>query len=269
MPGIFLHLKKIRNTKYPMQRALKLMEAISRDLMSQMLKVLGTRRMMHIPFEEFDRLLAACSQVFTVWDDEYEKFQTLLRDLIKKKRDEHLKMIWRISFAHKKLQVRMEHMRKFRKQHEQLRAVILRVLRPSFKEMADKELLLQQQQQQQGGGDLDSKDSGFEAQLRSSQSGSSSSSHVHHHHFNEVNEIEEVDLAYELVKEVDALDMSKDGSDSWDASIKVRKCILFMFLFLLTLSSPFSSALRRAHRPRRGAHHREAARPAGHGEERQ
>ena len=37
--GIFSHLRKIRNTKYPIQRALKLIEAISRDLNSQMLKV--------------------------------------------------------------------------------------------------------------------------------------------------------------------------------------------------------------------------------------
>lgn len=36
---IFQHLKKIRSTKYPMQRALKLVEAISRDLNSQLLKV--------------------------------------------------------------------------------------------------------------------------------------------------------------------------------------------------------------------------------------
>ena len=50
---IFLHMRKIRNTKYPIKRALKLMEAISRDLMTQLLKVLGTRRMMNIPFEEF------------------------------------------------------------------------------------------------------------------------------------------------------------------------------------------------------------------------
>lgn len=36
----------------------------------------------------------------------------------------------------------------------------------------------------------------------------------------EINEIEEVNFAYELVKEVDALDMTKDGIDSWDASLK-------------------------------------------------
>ena len=36
---IFSHLRKIRSTKYPIQRALRLVEAISRDLSSQLLKV--------------------------------------------------------------------------------------------------------------------------------------------------------------------------------------------------------------------------------------
>ena len=163
--------------------------------------------MMNIPYDEFDRFLALCMNVFNVWDDEYEKFQTLLRDLIKKKRDEHLKMIWRFNFAHKKLQTCMEQMRKFRRQHEQLRAVILRVLRPSLKvAMASPSGDATGEKD-----DVESKDSGFDR--ASSVSG-------HSIPVSEVNEIEEVDLAYELVKEVDALDMSKDGSDSWDASIK-------------------------------------------------
>ena len=37
---IFGHLKKIRNTAYPVHRAIFLVEAISRDLNTQMLKVL-------------------------------------------------------------------------------------------------------------------------------------------------------------------------------------------------------------------------------------
>lgn len=36
---IFAHLKKMRSTKYPLQRALRLVEAISRDLNTQLLKV--------------------------------------------------------------------------------------------------------------------------------------------------------------------------------------------------------------------------------------
>lgn len=37
-------------------------------------------------------------------------------------------MVWRVAPSHKKLQGRMEHMRRFRRQHEQLRTVMLRVL---------------------------------------------------------------------------------------------------------------------------------------------
>lgn len=40
-------------------------------------------------------------------------------------------MVWRMSPIHKRLQTRMEHMRRFRHQHEQLRTVIVRVLRPN------------------------------------------------------------------------------------------------------------------------------------------
>lgn len=128
---IFAHLRKVRSTKYPIQRCLRLIEAISRDLSQQLLKVLGTRRLMHIPFDEFERVMNQCFEVFSCYDDEYDKLQGLLRDIVKKKRDEHLKMVWRVSPAHKKLQQRMDHMRKFRRQHEQLRTVILRVLRPT------------------------------------------------------------------------------------------------------------------------------------------
>lgn len=74
--------------------------------------------------------MVACFEVFQTWDDEYEKLQVLLRDIVKRKREENLKMVWRINPAHRKLQSRLDQMRKFRRQHEQLRAVIVRVLRP-------------------------------------------------------------------------------------------------------------------------------------------
>ena len=60
--AIFTHLRKIRNTKYPIQRALRLVEAISRDLSSQLLKVLGTRKLMHVAYEEFEKVGELCCQ---------------------------------------------------------------------------------------------------------------------------------------------------------------------------------------------------------------
>lgn len=37
--SIFTHMKKLRSTKYPINRALRFVECISRDLNSQILKV--------------------------------------------------------------------------------------------------------------------------------------------------------------------------------------------------------------------------------------
>ena len=36
----------------------------------------------------------------------------------------------------------------------------------------------------------------------------------------DANAIEDVDKAFELVKEVDCLDLSKEGTEVWDATIK-------------------------------------------------
>lgn len=152
-----------------------------------MLKVLGTRRLMHIPFDEFERVMNQCFEVFSCWDDEYDKLQGLLRDIVKKKRDEHLKMVWRVNPAHKKLQMRMEHMRKFRRHHEQLRTVIVRVLRPA-------------RQQQQ----VEITDTKQPYSLEAA----------------DANAIEEVNLAYENVKEVECLDITKEGCEAWDAAVK-------------------------------------------------
>lgn len=84
--------------------------------------------------------MVACFEVFQTWEDEYEKLQVLLRDIVKRKREENLKMVWRLSPAHRKLQSRLDHMRRFRRQHEQLRAVIVRVLRPQVKDVEDSTL---------------------------------------------------------------------------------------------------------------------------------
>lgn len=61
----------------------------------------------------FTQVMASCFDVFSAWDDEYDKLQGMLRDLVKKKREEHLRMVWRVNPAHKRLQGRLDHMRKY------------------------------------------------------------------------------------------------------------------------------------------------------------
>lgn len=214
LTDIFNHLRKIRNTKYPLERALKLMEAISRDLTAQLLKVLGTRRLMHIPFNEFERVIQACTKVFTTWENEYDKLQALFRDMLKKQREGRPKLTWRVNLAHKKLQNRMENMKSFRQQHEQLRKVITVVLAPC------------------SAGPRDRVDDSFLSNS-STMNNTLETTGSNSLEFADDAMIKEVDSAYEFVKEIDACDISKEGSDAWDAALarygdridKVESCI--------------------------------------------
>lgn len=176
---IFSHMKKIRNTKYPIARALKLVQAISRDLNERLLHVLGTFGLMHVSFDEWDRILDGTKRVFATWEEEDEKFRNILRDLLKKRRDDTVKTFRRVTPEHKDLQERLEQLSTFRKQHEQLRTVIVRVLRPSHHADDDSEGLM----------DAD-----------------------------DASAIEEVNLAYEDVKQVDPLDLSEQGNAAYDAA---------------------------------------------------
>jgi hypothetical protein len=87
---------------------------------------------MYIPYEEFEKVMTQCSEVFTAWDDEYDKLQGLMRDIVKKKRD--LKMVWRVNFSHKRLQERMSYMVKFRRQHDIRITIQIIYLHPHIKD---------------------------------------------------------------------------------------------------------------------------------------
>lgn len=63
-------------------------------------------------YEEFERVMTSCCEVFRTWDDGYENLQSLMREIGKKKRDEAVRMVWRVNLAHKQLNTRLDHLRK-------------------------------------------------------------------------------------------------------------------------------------------------------------
>lgn len=125
---IFSHLKKTaKSANYPTQRYLKLLEAIGRDVSNKILAILQRKRLMHLAYEEFEAVTGECKNVFAVWDENFEEFKNLLRDLAKRRGQEKLPI--RIDLEiHRLLVERIASLRKFRKQHNELRSVITRVL---------------------------------------------------------------------------------------------------------------------------------------------
>ena len=83
--AVFGHLKRMKSAQYPVARAFRLLEAISRDLSQQIVEVLGSLRLMDLPFEPFLEITEGCNGLFRVWDDQSSHFRELARDIAKKR----------------------------------------------------------------------------------------------------------------------------------------------------------------------------------------
>jgi dynein heavy chain 1 len=156
-----------------------------------LLKILSTTHLIEIPFAKFDQILNQCMEIFSLWDEEYEKFQGLLRDMTKKNAvsAQQLKQTWKITPEHKKLQARLEHLRQFRRQHEQFRSVIERLLSKH-----------QQQQQQM-----------VDPSVSTVQIVDQSDS----------NAVQEIQDAFESLKHINILECSPEGTQFWNDTIKI------------------------------------------------
>ncbi|CEG69843.1 Putative Dynein heavy chain [Rhizopus microsporus] len=184
---IFGHLnKKLKLSPYPIRRALPLVEAISKDLNDQLLKVLGSRRMMYMEYDDFERTTGGAESVFQTWDDLIKEFTNVARDVTRKRSEKFLPI--KINPAHAKLQERVTFVQAFRKQHEQLHQTIVRVMTSP---RAKKATVVE------------------DGQVKSIMEEEESVS------ISDINAVEEVKLAYESVKNIDVLDVSPEGTEIW------------------------------------------------------
>ncbi|CAB4481707.1 unnamed protein product [Rhizophagus irregularis] len=182
---IFNHLKKLRLSTYPIKKALALVEAISRDLNDQLLRVLGNRRLMYMEYEDFEKIMSGAEDVFKTWDENIKEFTNIARDVTRKRSDKFIPI--KISPAHDKLQERVAFVRNFRKQHEQLHQTIVKVMsqpKTTTKIVVEGEDKVVRQEEESA-------------------------------NTNDINSMEEVKLAYESVKDIDVLDVSIEGTEIW------------------------------------------------------
>lgn len=132
---IFSHLnKKLRISQYPIKRALEFVEAISKDLNDQLVKILEEKRLMYLSFEEFMDVYQDVCETLEIWDENVKEFITISRELTRKRGDKFIrKFVWlnlaiKVCAAHGKLKERLEFIYSFRKQHEQLYCVFAKAL---------------------------------------------------------------------------------------------------------------------------------------------
>lgn len=122
--SIFIHLKKIVAVEsYPTPRCLQLVEAVSRDLNAQLLKILGSVKIMQCQFKELANIIDNARTIFNKWDTDYLTY----RNNLKTSRSDG-RSLGLCSLEHVNLSERLSKIFQFRKEHEQLREVIEGIL---------------------------------------------------------------------------------------------------------------------------------------------
>jgi dynein heavy chain 1 len=178
--GIFVHLnKKLRISPYPIRRALPLVEAISGDLDNQLHALLSGRRLMHLEYKDFENLMNIADGIFRTWDDNIKEFTNVAREVTRKRNEKFIPI--KVAARHLKTQERLAYIRAFRHGHEQLQRTIANVLGP-----------------QDG---ITSRDAAAVAD-----------------DIGDVDAVEEVAQAYAVLKDVDVLDVSPEGTEIWIAA---------------------------------------------------
>lgn len=186
--GIFLHLnKKLRICPYPIRRALPLVEAISADLDSQIHSLLSGRRLMHLEYKDFESLMNVAEGIFKTWDENIKEFMKVAREVIRKRSEKFIPI--KISARHLKTQERLAYIKAFRHGHEQLQRTIANVLGPK------------------------SYENGIPTGATTGGNGVAVVEDI-----GDVDAVDEVAQAYAVLKDVDVLDVSPEGTEIWIAA---------------------------------------------------
>ncbi|UPX18708.1 dynein heavy chain [Ascochyta rabiei] len=173
---IFNHLnKKLRICPYPIRRALPLVEAISADLDVELHKKLSGRTLMHMDYPEFQAIMDVAEKIWRTWEDDVKEFTNVAREVTRRRNEKFIPI--KINPRHRETEERIRYVTTFRKNHEQLQRTIVNVLGTQSK-LADgsqtKEVIIEEI------GDVDA--------------------------------VKEVKEAYDVLKDVDVLDVSPEGT---------------------------------------------------------
>ncbi|EAR94592.2 dynein heavy chain, cytoplasmic protein (macronuclear) [Tetrahymena thermophila SB210] len=118
LSGIFNHMKNIKSLSYTPQRAYQLLEALSRDLNSQIVKILSQYKLMTMNYDHFTQLIADSQEIFKKWDKEFNAFKQSLKG--------HTSNCFFLHVAF--IQTRLEIIMEIRKLHQTLNEVIQNIL---------------------------------------------------------------------------------------------------------------------------------------------
>ncbi|CAO1601385.1 dynein heavy chain [Xanthoria calcicola] len=182
--SIFTHLnRKLRISPYPIARALPLVSAISADLDALLHSLLSGRTLMHLDYRDFNTLMENADRIWATWDESIREFTNVAREFTRRRNEKFIPI--KVHPRHIKLQERLNYVKSFRVNHEQLQRTIITVL---------------------GGKRLGAANDLDRDEDRT----------VFVEEIGDVDAVEEVSQAYSALKDVDVLDISQEGTQLWE-----------------------------------------------------
>ncbi|KAF1817029.1 putative dynein heavy chain, cytosolic [Eremomyces bilateralis CBS 781.70] len=182
---IFSHLnKKLRASPYPIKRAIPFVEAISSDLDAKIHSLVNGRRLMHLEYREFQQVIEITNGIWIAWEDQLRGFTNVARETLKRRKDGFIPV--KVNANHLKTKERLQYIGQFRHNHEQLQRTIINVLGPASSGVVK---------------DLSDSINGTHAVLVAEMG--------------DVDAVEEVAQAYAAVKDIDVLDVTMEGTQTW------------------------------------------------------
>ncbi|KAL8907361.1 MAG: hypothetical protein Q9207_001479 [Kuettlingeria erythrocarpa] len=183
LASVFTHLnRKLRICPYPIARALPLVTAISADLNSLLHSLMNGRSLIHLDYHEFKGLMENADRVWATWDESIREFTNVAREVTRRRNEKFIPI--KIYPRHSKTQERLNYIRTFRVNHEQLQRTIITVLGSSKQTGASN-------------GENDEAQTVLIAEI------------------GDVDAVDEVTQAYGALKDVDVLDVSPEGTQLW------------------------------------------------------
>jgi dynein heavy chain 1 len=180
---IFGHMnKKLRICPYPVRRALPLVEAISADLDERLHYLLHGKSLMHLDYPEFQSIMDASDGIWRIWDENVKEFTNVAREVTRRRNEKFIPI--KIAARHIDTQDRLKYIGTFRKNHEQLQRTIVNVL-------------------------------GSSTTPKAVTDGSQRQEAVIVEEIGDVDAVDEVAQAYAVLKDVDVLDVSEEGTRVW------------------------------------------------------
>ena len=181
---VFSHMnKKLRICPYPIKRALPLVESISVDLDTRIHTILNGRSLMQMPFRDFQETMNKVHGIWKAWENNVKDFTNVARELTRRRSERFIPI--KINGFHTRTQERLDYINTFRTNHEQLQRTIRNVLSPDHYPHDGSE-----------------------------KPGVASAAILEE--MGDVDAIEEVAEAYSVLKDIDVLDVSSEGTFQWD-----------------------------------------------------